>query len=85
MEPTWVGGTEFCSWHVGHMTKMVAMSIYGRNLSKIFYSGTGGPISMKLGMEHWGLKVIIVCSNDEPGLTLTYLTARSNFVTLAFQ
>ena len=50
VEPTWVGGTEFCWWHVGHMTKMVAMSIYGKNPSKIFYSGTGGPISMKLGM-----------------------------------
>ena len=49
VEPTWVGGTEFCSWHVGHMTKMVAMSINGKNPSKIF-SGTGGPISTKLGM-----------------------------------
>ena len=50
VEPTWVGGTEFCSWHVGHMTKVVAMSIYGKNPSKIFYFGIGGPISMKLGM-----------------------------------
>ena len=31
------------------MTKMAVMSIYGKNPSKIF-SGTGGPISMKLGM-----------------------------------
>ena len=34
-------------------------------------------------MWHWGLQVIIVCSNDEPGLTLTYFTARSNFLHLA--
>ena len=34
----------------GHMTKMAAMPLYGRNLSKIFFSGTGGPISTKLGM-----------------------------------
>ena len=27
---------------------------------------------------------IIVCSNDGPGLTLTYFTARSNFVISAF-
>ena len=27
---------------------------------------------------------IIFCSNDNPGLTLTYFTARSNFATLAF-
>ena len=26
----------------GHMTKMAAMPIYGKNPSKIFFSGTGG-------------------------------------------
>ena len=31
-----------------------------------------------------GLQPIIVCSNDDPGLTLTYFSARSNFVTWAF-
>ena len=31
----------------GHMTKMAAMPMYGKNASKIF-SGTGGLISMKL-------------------------------------
>ena len=36
-------------WHdASHMTKMAA--IYGKNPSKIFFSGTGGSISMKLGM-----------------------------------
>ena len=34
----------------GHMTKMATMPIYGKNPSKIFFSGTGGPISTKLGM-----------------------------------
>ena len=33
----------------GHMTKMTAMPIYGKNPSKIF-SATSGPISTKLGM-----------------------------------
>ena len=32
------------------MTKMAAAPIYGKNSSKIFLSGTGGPISTKLGM-----------------------------------
>ena len=50
VEPPWVGGTKFCSQHVGHMTKMAAMSIYGKTPSKIFFSRTGGPISTKLGM-----------------------------------
>ena len=50
VEPSWVGGTMFCSRHIGHMTKMAAMTIYGKNPSKIFFSRTGGPISTKLGM-----------------------------------
>ena len=33
----------------GHMTKMAAMPIYGKNPSKIFFR-TGGPIFTKLGM-----------------------------------
>ena len=36
----------------GHMTKMAAMPIYGKNPSKIFYSGIGGSISKKLSMKH---------------------------------
>ena len=38
-------------WHdAGHMTKMAATPRYGKNPSKIFLSGTGGPISTKLDM-----------------------------------
>ena len=32
-------------------------------------------------MQHQGLLPIIVCSNDDPGVTLTYFTAKSNLVT----
>ena len=35
-------------------------------------------------MWHRGLQPIIVCSNDDPGVTLTYITARLNLVTEAF-
>ena len=35
-------------------------------------------------MQHQGLLPIIVCSNDDPDVTLTYFTARSNLVTYAF-
>ena len=63
---------------------MAATPIYGKNPSKIFFSGTGRPISTKHGMYHRGLQPIIVCKNDEPGVTLTYITARSNSVTYAF-
>ena len=50
VEPPWVGGTIFCSRHLGHMTKMAATPIYGKNPSKIFFSRTGGPIFTELGM-----------------------------------
>ena len=35
MEPPWVGGTKVCSNGPGHMTKMAAMPIYGKNLKKL--------------------------------------------------
>ena len=43
-------GTKVCPRHVGHMTKMADMPIYGKNSSKIFFSRTGRPIFTKLGM-----------------------------------
>ena len=39
----------------------------------------------KLGMYHEGLKLYKVYINDDPGLTLTYLLARSNWVTCTFE
>ena len=50
VEPPWEGGTEVYINGPGHMTKMAAMPIYGKNPSKIFFSRTGGPIFTKLGM-----------------------------------
>ena len=41
-------------------------------------------MTLKLGMHHRVLKYYQVCSNDDPGLTLTYFTARSNMVRYAF-
>ena len=41
-------------------------------------------MTLKLGMPHRVLKYYSVCSNDDPGLTLTYFTARSNLVPYAF-
>ena len=84
VEPPWEGGTKVCSNGLGHMTKMAAMPIYGKNLKKIFFSGTKWPMILKLGMQHWVLKYYQVCSNDDPELTLTYFMARSNLVPYAF-
>ena len=38
-----------------------------------------------LGMYHWGLKLYKMYINDDPGLTLTYFTARSNWVAITFE
>ena len=41
-------------------------------------------MTLKFGMQHWLLEYYQVCSNDDPGLTLTYFRARSNLVPYAF-
>ena len=81
VEHPWEGGTKVYINGPGHMTKMAATPIYGKNPSKIFFSRTGGPIFTKLGIQHRGLLPIIVYINDDPGVTLTYFTARSNLET----
>ena len=50
VEPPWVGGTIFCSLHLGHMTKMAATPIYGKNPLKNLLLQKRGPIFKKLGM-----------------------------------
>ena len=67
----------------GHMTKMAAMPIYGKNTSKI--SGTGGPISKKVGLKHRWRKYYNVYINHDPVVTLTYFTTRSTLVAYAFE
>ena len=62
----------------GHMTKMAAMPIYGKNPSKTF-SGTGGLISKKLDMKQGWLSttMCIIYINHDPLVTLTYFMTRS--------
>ena len=36
--------------YIGHMTKMAATPIYGKNLLKIFFSRTRKPVTLRLGM-----------------------------------
>ena len=84
MEPPWDGGMKVCSNGPGHMTNMATMSIYGKNLKKNFFSETKQPMTLKVGMQHQVLKYYQVCSNDDPGLTMTYFTARSNLIPYAF-
>ena len=41
-------------------------------------------MTLKFGMQHWGLEYYQVYSNDDPGLTITYFAAESNLVSYAF-
>ena len=41
-------------------------------------------MTLKLGMQHWVLRYYQACSNDDPRLTVTYFTARSNVLPYAF-
>ena len=65
----------------GHMTKMAAMPIDGKNTLKIFFPGTTGQILIKLCMTHQRPKPFIICANHDPELILTFFTALSNFAT----
>ena len=58
-------------FHEGHMTKMATMPIYGKNLQKSSLEPQGRwPWNLVCSIEYYQ-----VCSNDGPGLTLTYFTA----------
>ena len=63
---------------------MATMLIYGKNPLKIFFPRTKGPMTLGLGMQHWGHGPNKVCSNDDCGLTFTFFTARSNLLPYAF-
>ena len=41
-------------------------------------------MTLKVDMQHQVFEFYQICSNDAPGLTLTYFTARSNLVPYAF-
>ena len=45
---------------------------------------TKRPMTSKFCMQHWVLEYYQVCSNDDPGMTLTYFTSRPTFVPYAF-
>ena len=49
---------------------MAAMPIYGKKHLKIFFSRTKKASQLNLGIKHLGLEVYLVCSNDDPRLTL---------------
>ena len=80
MEPPWEGGTKVYINHPGHMTKMAARPIYGKNLKNRLLQNQK---SYDLETRHvaLGTQVLQSLYNNDPGLTVTYFTARSNWIT----
>ena len=78
------GGTKVCINGQGHMTRMAAIHIYGKNLYKAS-SPEPGVYDLTLGMQHWGFKVYKAGINDDLRLTLTYFTAWSKLDTCEFE
>ena len=79
------GGTNVYINNLGHMTKMAAIPIYGKNTSKIFFSENNRQISMKLGVKHRWLMYYEVYINHDPVMTLTQFMARSTWVAHSFE
>ena len=78
MEHPWEGGKKVYINGKGHMTKMAAMAINRKKKTlKIFFSRTRRPMILKLGVKHQCLELYEVYINHDPGMTLTYFTARS--------
>ena len=69
-----------CSKVPDHMTKMAAMPIYGKDFNK------SSSMADDLGTWYAASSARIIPSllKDDPELTLTYFTARSNLVPYAF-
>ena len=69
----------------GHMTKMAAMPIYGKNLKQNLLLQNLKVDDLETWYAALGARVLSQdCSNDDPGLTLTYFTAKSSLVPYAF-
>ena len=69
----------------GHMTKMTATPVYGKKIQKSFPTFiTNSPMIMKLGTEHYKLKLYTFYINDDPELTLTHFTTMSILEKLVF-
>ena len=60
----------------GRVTEIAAMPIYGKTALKMF-SENSRPTTFELGIQHQLFSPYKVCSKSDPGLTLTYFTARS--------
>ena len=65
-----------CSQHLGHMTKMAATPVYGKTLKNLLLQNLTiyDPLTWHVASK------ISPSLLDDPGLTLTYFTVKSNSV-----
>ena len=78
VEHPFEGGTKVYINGPGHMIKMAALAINRKKKTlKIFFFRTRRPMILKLGMKHPAEKLYKFYINHDPGMTLTYFTARS--------
>ena len=63
---------------------MAATPIYGKNFKNLLLKNQKAN-DLGRGMMHLGCGAYQICSNDDPKLTLTYLTSRSNLLPNAFK
>ena len=75
-------GRKICLNNPGHMSNMAAMPIYSKNVNH-FLLWNQRPMTLKVGIRHRVIEYYHICSNDAPGLTLTYFMARSYLVPYA--
>ena len=76
VEPPWVVALKFCSQYLVHMTKMAAMHIYGKTLQICTSPEPVGRFPRNLVCIH-STGDFSPSLFDDPGMTLTYFTARS--------
>ena len=67
----------------GHMTKMVAMPIYGKKLEEKLLLQNQKSYDLETSHAILGAQALQSLYKNNPRLTLTYFTARSNLVTWA--
>ena len=80
VEHPWEGGTSIYISGPGHFTKMVAMPIYGTTFKKLLLQNR-----KSYDLRAWHAASETQAITDDPGLTLTYFTARSNWVAYTFE
>ena len=77
MMPPWDGERKFVQmievtwprWPPCPYMVKTLKNLFLRNQRAVFFSGTKGWVTLKLGMQHRVLEYYQVCSNDDPGLT----------------